>query len=132
MCIRDSLYRVLLILFQRNSNLFINVPFAAAVLFIVHPLHVEVVANVKGRDEIFAFIAELAVLYFSLKWLQEKKSRYLIYSAICFLLGIFSKENLVTFLAVVPITAYFFTHTYISDKIKLTLPLLGSTLIYLI
>ena len=125
------LYRVLLILLPGNSNLFINVPFAAAALFVVHPLHVEVVANVKGRDEIFAFIAELAVLYFSLKWLQDKKSRYLIYSGICFLLGIFSKENLVTFLLIVPITAYFFTHSSISDKIKLTLPLLVATLIYL-
>jgi hypothetical protein len=126
------LYRVLLILFPRNSNLFMTVAFAAAALFIVHPLHVEVVANVKGRDEIFAFIAELAVLYFSLKWLQEKKSRYIIYSAICFLLGIFSKENLVTFLLIVPITAYFFTNSSISDKIKITVPLLGATLIYLI
>ena len=126
------LYRVLLILFPKNSNVFINVPFAAAALYIVHPLHVEVVANIKGRDEIFAFIAELSVFYFTLKWLQGKRDKYLIYSAICFLLGIFSKENLVTFLVIVPITAYYFTHSTITDKIKLTLPLLGATLIYLI
>jgi hypothetical protein len=61
-----------------------------------------------------------------------KRDKYLIYSAICFLLGIFSKENLVTFLVIVPITAYYFTHSTITDKIKLTLPLLGATLIYLI
>jgi len=126
------LYRVLLILFPKNSNVFINVPFAAAALYIVHPLHVEVVANIKGRDEIFAFIAELSVFYFTLKWLQGKRDKYLIYSAICFLLGIFSKENLVTFLVIVPITAYYFIHSTITDKIKLTLPLLGATLIYLI
>ena len=126
------LYRVLLLLLPQARKQFINVPFAAAALFIVHPLHVEVIANVKGRDEIFAFLAELAILYYSFKWLAENKTRYLIYSALCFFFGILSKENVVTFLAVVPLTAYFFSNSSITDKIKLTLPLVAVTMLYLI
>jgi len=126
------LYRVLLLLLPQARKQFINVPFAAAALFIVHPLHVEVIANVKGRDEIFAFLAELAILYYSFKWLAENRTRYLIYSALCFFFGILSKENVVTFLAVVPLTAYFFSNSSITDKIKLTLPLVAVTMLYLI
>lgn len=126
------LYRVLWLLFPQARKQFINVPFAAAALFIVHPLHVEVIANVKGRDEIFAFLAELGILYYSFKWLAENKPRYLVYSAVCFFFGILSKENVVTFLAIVPLTAYFFSNSSLTDKIKLTLPLVGVTILYLI
>lgn len=126
------LYRVLSLMFPQTSKQFINMPFAAAVLFIVHPLHVEVIANVKGRDEIFAFIAELGILYYSFKWLADNKTRYLVYSALCYFFGILSKENVVTFLAIVPLTAYFFSKSSIADKIKLTLPLVAVTMLYLI
>ena len=126
------LYRVLLSLFPQARKQFINVPFAAAALFIVHPLHVEVIANVKGRDEILAFLAELGILYYSLKWLAKNKTRYLVYSALCFFLGILSKENVITFLAIVPATAYFFSNSSTTDKIKLTLPLVAVTILYLV
>ena len=36
----------------------------ATLIFIVHPLHVEVVANIKGRDDIIAFMGEM-VLFMS-------------------------------------------------------------------
>jgi hypothetical protein len=87
------LYRVLLLLFPQAGKQFLDVPFAATALFIVHPLHVEVIANVKGRDEIFAFLAELGILYYSFKWLAQNKTRYLVYSALCFFLGILSKAR---------------------------------------
>ena len=126
------LYRVLLSLFPQARKQFINVPFAAAALFIVHPLHVEVIANVKGRDEILAFLAELGILYYSFKWLAENKTRYLVFSALCFFFGILSKENVITFLAIVPVTAYFFSNSSAADKIKLTLPLVAVTILYLV
>jgi hypothetical protein len=126
------LYRVLLFLFPRARESFINVPFAAAALFLVHPLHVEVVANVKGRDEIFAFLAELAILFYSFKWLAKKKNRYLLFSGLCCFLGLLSKENVITFLAVVPVTAYFFTRSSLADKVKITMPLAAATAVYLI
>jgi len=52
------LYRVLLMLFpaKDDTHPFFNIPFIAALLYIVHPIHSEVVANVKGRDEIMTLI----------------------------------------------------------------------------
>ena len=131
------LYRVLLFMFPRarsginESKWFFTLPFVAVILFIAHPLHVEVVANVKGRDEIFALLGEAGVLYFTFRYLADEKKKFLVYSFLCFFLGILSKENVITFLAIVPITAYFFTNSSRAQKIKIMLPLFAGTLIYL-
>ncbi|MDR3235350.1 MAG: hypothetical protein LBT48_01290 [Prevotellaceae bacterium] len=85
-----------------------NVPVLIALLFIAHPLHSEVVANIKGRDEIMTLLGALGALYFTLKYLDTNKIDYLGFSFIAFLCGLFSKENAMTFLVVIPVTIYFF------------------------
>jgi protein O-mannosyl-transferase len=104
----------------------------ATLLFIVHPLHVEVVANIKGRDDIIAFMGEMAALYFTFKYLNDNKFKYLIYSFLSFCVGILSKESAITFLAIVPLTAHFFTTATFSQKVKVTLPIIVATVFYLI
>ncbi len=105
---------------------------AAALLFVVHPLHVEVVANIKGRDDIIAFMGEMGALYFTFKYLNDNKFQYLIYSFLTFSIGILSKESAITFLAIVPLTAHFFTNTTFIQKVKVTLPIISATIFYLI
>jgi protein O-mannosyl-transferase len=143
------LFRVLLLMFplkkkgitigEENSNAngkgilgsFFNLPFIATLLFMAHPLHVEVVANIKGRDEIIALLGELSTLYFTFKYLHSNKTKYLICSFSAFCIGIFSKESVITFLAIIPITAHFFTSSTWHEKIKVTMPALFATLFYL-
>jgi hypothetical protein len=131
------LYRVVLFMFPRarsglSENWFFSVPFVATVLFIVHPLHIEVVGNVKGRDELFAFLGEIGGLYFTFKYLEQKKFKQLVYSFLCFFIGILSKESVLTFLAIVPITAYFFSNSSLSDKMKVTMPIALASIIYIV
>ena len=104
----------------------------ATLLFIVHPLHVEVVANIKGRDDIIAFMGEMGALYFTFKYVNDNKFQYLIYSFSSFCIGVLSKESAITFLAIVPLTAHFFTNATLSQKIKVTLPIIAATIFYLI
>ncbi len=131
------LYRVLLFMFPKKEKseskyaAFFSVPFIATALFIAHPLHVEVVANIKGRDEILCLLGELGTLYFTFRYLSDKNSKYLIASFAAFLVGIFSKESAITFLAIVPLTAHFFTKATFGEKIKVTLPIIIGTLFYL-
>jgi protein O-mannosyl-transferase len=133
------LYRVLLFMFPNKNKeendskiqqLF-TVPFIATALFIAHPLHVEVVANIKGRDEILALLGELGTLYFTFRYLNEKTTQNLFSAFAMFLIAIFSKESAITFLAVVPLTAHFFTNASFGEKMKMTLPVLAGTLFYL-
>ncbi len=133
------MFRVLFFMFPNKNTKedaskyspFFTVPFIATALFIAHPLHVEVVANIKGRDEILALLGELGTLYFTFRYLNNKTSKYLIASFAAFLVGIFSKESAITFLAVVPLTAHFFTNATFGEKIKVTLPIIIGTLFYL-
>jgi protein O-mannosyl-transferase len=136
------LFRVLLLMFPsknvenaQNTEgpllTYFNLPFIATLLFITHPLHVEVVANIKGRDEIIALLGELSALYFTFKYLYKNKIKYLIYSFSAFCVGIFSKESVITFLAIIPLTAHFFTKATFNEKVKVTMPALFGTLFYL-
>jgi len=71
--------------------------FLATLLFVVHPLHTEVVANIKSRDEILAMIFGLLAMLFYLK--ATKKSSVLNYGLFLILLVVafLSKENAVVF-----------------------------------
>lgn len=128
------LYRVLLFMFPvKGRDLKVALlPMIATALFIAHPLHVEVVANIKGRDEILALLGELGTLYFTFRYLNDKNTKYLIASFVAFLVGIFSKESAITFLAIVPLTAHFFTKASFGEKLKVTLPVIAGTFLYLL
>lgn len=78
------------------------------VLFTAHPIHTEVVANIKSRDEIFSMLFGITSLVFLLKYDTDKKYGPLILSLFFFLLSIFSKENTITLIAIFPLTLYFF------------------------
>lgn len=103
------LYEVLARIFPQHtqSKWFQSLPFIATLLFAIHPIHTEVVANVKGRDEIFAMLGAFAALWASLKYVDTRKWYWLIVSLLAFSFGIFSKENTITFLAVVPLALYY-------------------------
>lgn len=130
------LYRILLFMFpasgEGKKKWYCTVPFIASLLFIVHPLHVEVTANIKGRDELFALLGEAVTLYCTFKYLSEKRTRWLFFSFLAFLAGLLSKEGVITFLAIVPLTAHFFTTATTGEKIKVTIPVLTGTIIYLL
>ena len=104
------LYEVLAKIFPQHEGKkwFQSLPLIAAVLFVVHPIHTEVVANVKGRDEIFAMLGAVAALWCSLKYVDTRKWYWLVISLLTFTFGIFSKENAITFLAVLPLSLFYY------------------------
>lgn len=128
------LYRVLLMLFpaKDDTHPFFNIPFIAALLYIVHPIHSEVVANVKGRDEIMTLIGALASTYYSFRYLSDKNLKWLWLSGVAFFLGLLSKENAITFLAVIPLTVYVFSNANSALNFKISIPLIIATFLYLI
>jgi len=109
-----------------------SVPFIASLLFVAHPVHTEVVANIKGRDEILSLLASLLSLWLVLKFLDSSRLKYLAWASFTFLLGLMSKENTVTFLAVIPLTIYFFTGHDLRKKYHFIFPLLFVTFLFLI
>lgn len=94
------LFFVLRRLFPQARTL---LPFLVALLFVVHPLHVEAVANIKSRDEILALLFCLLSLGVFIQWVDEGKIWRVPLALVLILLGFLSRENAVTYLAVVPL-----------------------------
>lgn len=74
--------------------------FLITVLFVVHPLHVEVVANIKGRGELLAMLFGVLYIVTHLKFFETKKWHWLVLAPVVFLLASTGKENAITFAAV--------------------------------
>jgi tetratricopeptide (TPR) repeat protein len=108
------------------------VALAATLLFTVHPIHTEVVGNVKGRDEIGSLLGSLAALLFSLKAFYEKKTLLNVAAAVVFFLALLSKENAITFLAVAPLTYFFFTKAKPGAIFTQTLPFVAGVALFLL
>ena len=104
----------------------------ASLLFAAHPLHTEVVANIKGRDEIMSMMGAVLALYYSLKYIDSRRSIHVMWAALAFFLGLMAKETTITYLAVIPLAVYFFRSVSLS---KVALPMMGvvgSTILFLI
>ncbi len=107
------LYRILLGFFplQAESKWYFSAAFIGALLFVAHPIHSEAVANIKGRDEILALLLSLGALWATLKYYDRGGALWLVSSGVLLLLGMLAKENALTFVAVIPLTVYFFVKT---------------------
>ena len=126
------LYLILVRLFPRkDDSWWFSIPFIAAMLFAFHPIHTEVVANVKGRDEILTLLGSLAALWWSIKYIDSKKLYYLVLSGLALLCGLFSKENAIVFLAIVPLTLYYFTNAKWKEIGKVMVPLVMASIGFL-
>lgn len=128
------LFRILTMMLRKNKAVapWLAIPFLASLFFITHPIHSEAVANIKGRDEILALLFSLATLYTSLRYMDKKNLLWLLSSCILFFLALLSKENSITFLAVIPMTIYFFSEYKWGANLKLLAALLATTILYLI
>jgi tetratricopeptide (TPR) repeat protein len=105
------------------------IPLLTALVFICHPVHTEVVANIKSRDEIMSFFFLMITLLLIHQWFTKKKLLGLAMGTICFFLSLMSKEGVITMIFVFPVIGYFFTKatpkTILTCSIILTLPVLA-------
>lgn len=92
------------IVFRQNKLLSL----AVALLFLFHPIHTEVVANVKSRDEIFSFLFMILTLYTVHRYALQKNMKFLLLSCLCFFCAMLSKEYGVVLFLLVPLSLYLF------------------------
>jgi tetratricopeptide (TPR) repeat protein len=101
------------------------ISFVAVLIFIAHPLHTEVVASVKGRNEILSFLWLLLMTYLLLRASYARASMKLILLplvAISFFLALLTEVTAVTFLLIVPLMLYFFVKLRKQDYLVLGVP----------
>ena len=123
-----SLFNLLIRLLKNIPPVLIG---AIVLLFTVHPLHTEVVASVKSRDELLAGLFLLLSWFYFLKYLDESKRGALHRSLALFALASFTKESAIAFVAILPLSAVMFRNSNIKDAIKNVLPFAAVSIFYL-
>lgn len=111
---------------------FFSLPFLVALLFAVHPIHTEAVANIKGRDEILSLLFSLLSLYLFLQYLRKRKERHLVLSLVSLLAALLSKENALAFLLVIPLVAWYTRQDTLKEIAKRSTWLIAPVLVFFV
>lgn len=85
-------------------------PFLIALLFMVHPLHTEVVANLNYRGELLGFTGGMACLWLMLNYLAVKNSFSVVAAMAVFATGYLCSPSILVFLLLFPLVFRFFSN----------------------
>ena len=124
-----------LVLFRFLSTVFKQqhpwLPHLSTLLFLIHPIHTEVVANIKSRDELLASLFLFLSMY--LFFQQRNRKTYIkILSLLCYYFALLSKESAITGLLYFPLAWYFFESGKQKRPIAALLPYAGILLLFFI
>jgi protein O-mannosyl-transferase len=113
-------------LFLFLNLLFSNtvVSFITALLFALHPVHTEVVANIKSRDELLCFLFGFLALKAFTGYAGSGRLRQLATGSLFLLLSFLSKETVIAFLVVIPLIFFF----YINENRKRSIAISGAAI----
>ncbi|PCI96748.1 MAG: hypothetical protein COB15_09170 [Flavobacteriales bacterium] len=103
------LFNFLLLLLKDYNKL---LPIVITLIFIVHPLHTEPVANIKSRDELLMLLGVLLALTHYLKFSFTSKYKYLLFALAFGLMAFLSKKSALSLVGIVPVVLYFSKTNY--------------------
>jgi tetratricopeptide (TPR) repeat protein len=112
------LFKVLWRLLRNYHYLF---PFFITLLFAAHPIHTEVVASLKNRDELFMLLFGLLALDQSVKYADTGNNKHIYWALGMFFLSGLSKPTAAAFFFLIPLSLHFFTDLELKKVIRVTL-----------
>ena len=107
------------------------IPFLIALVFAAHPIHTEVVANVKSLDEILSMLGILIAIRCIQLYISKENIIYLVLGIVGYLVGSFSKESTVVAVLIIPLFIYFFTKASIQKNAIISGVMLVCSLFFL-
>ncbi len=108
-----------------------DIAFIATLLFTIHPIHSEVVANVKSRDEIMSLLFICLTFIYAFAYKNDKKIPTLLKALLYFFLALLSKEYAITLIVLLPLAFYLFKNYSIKESLRSFTPYSLVILIYL-
>ena len=115
--------------FMENKQQLHLLAFLCAFLFIIHPNHVSVVANIKSRDNLLSMLFGLAGCIQFIKLIDDRKLYRIVWMLLLFYFAFLSKLDVYAFLSVPVFIVYLFRNT---DKKTIFYIAAGSILLFLI
>ncbi|MCD6010999.1 MAG: bacteriophage receptor, outer rane subunit [Flavipsychrobacter sp.] len=128
-----ALMGIVLLWFLR-SVVFKNSPlpaFIAALLFAVHPIHTEVVANVKSRDEIMSLLFICLTFICAFKTRGQGGKKWLVLGLLSYFLAFLSKEYAITLVVLLPVAFYLLNRETVKKSLLASLPYFAVAAVYL-
>lgn len=102
-----------------------------AIIFTVHPIHTEVVANIKSRDELMCFFFGFWALNLFADYMSSGKMLKLVMGVVLFYLAIISKETVIAFVGIIPVVFFFYRNEDKKRAIFITTGTIVATIIFL-
>jgi tetratricopeptide (TPR) repeat protein len=109
-----------------------DLAFLTVVIFAIHPIHTEVVANIKSRDEILSITLIMLTFIFALKYQSEKKPKQLMIGVLCLLCALLAKEYAITLVVLLPLLFYLVGNKKPMEALTASIPYYGAVFIYLL
>ena len=128
------LLSLVILLYFLNQFIFkedTDLAFLTTLIFAIHPIHTEVIANVKSRDEILSFLFIILTFVYAFRYLENKKIPLLFKGLLCYFLALLSKEYAITLLILIPVMFYLFKGYDAKKSLLAVLPFAFIAFIYL-
>jgi tetratricopeptide (TPR) repeat protein len=103
---------------------------ATALLFVVHPLHTEVIANLKSRDELYGFLFGVLALWVLNGFATKGDVRRAVAGGVCMLLALLSKESALTWLVAIPAALFLLGRAPVKQVGRATAPLVVAVVVW--
>ncbi|MFZ4520749.1 MAG: tetratricopeptide repeat protein [Bacteroidales bacterium] len=94
------------LVFKRFRDYFLSLSLMASLIFAAHPIHTEVAANIKGRDELMALLFGLLAWRSMLIYTDKAKLQHAFLGGLYFFLALMSKESAAPLLALIPVSVF--------------------------
>ena len=98
------LFKFLVKILENYNTLF---SFLITLVFLIHPLHTEVVCSLKNRDEMLMMIGMLFSINYFVNYARTNEWKHLVFGIVFSLVALFSKNNAMALIALVPLFLYF-------------------------
>ena len=108
-----------------------SIAFLTSLLFALHPIHTEVVANIKSRDELLCFFFAFLSLHLFIKYSDTGKLTRMALGAFSFFLSLLSKETSITFIFIMPFIFFFYRNENKTRSAYITLSTAAIAIVFL-
>ncbi len=128
-----ALFRLLRRLFRLSGMTVTDiVPLMGTLLFLAHPLHTEVVANLKSRDTILELLFLILAANLLMSDIESASPRKRWVSALCFFFALLSKESAISFLVMAGVVLLLFDRRPLMKKLLTWMVFLVPVAIFLL
>lgn len=104
--------------------------FVCALLFLAHPIHTEVVNNIKCRDELLALLLMLLSAINIFNYFEDRKIWHIVFATLYLFMAFYCKLTAAIFIVLIPMSLFFFSKINLKQTLFLFVGLLVCFLLY--